>query len=982
MEAAVVGERVKRRRLTRWYSLEVFLAGALILVILSWEAIRSGSWLDSTNYYILAGAFLVSALAESVFIPLGAARRASTFTAGVHVAVLLLSPPWVAAWAVALASGVTTLFFERGRIVPALVSLGKQAIAVGLAGQAFWNLSGGGPLSLSHLPVALGVAVTYWCLSAMLTMLGVACRYPDQHGQHRTPTLDIVWWQAQMGAVGLGLALIYSVAGPLIFLLLPLVLLVHPSMLAARQNAMFMEVVGAAGEGRSVAERVAAIGEALIRFTGADSFSFLVEQPKNVDDWSRVVSVGQSEISRAAEIAVARRARSLERELVILDLRHERTDLDLPAQGALICIPVRSGGRWAGAIVLCFAEPLLARSEQLLPSVIAAAAQVGEAWADTEAQMPSAADQERRTEELNALQHASWTVGTREGEEGLLTRVMFECSALLNTESAIVYVRGERGGDLCLVMHSRGQKPVRLPVSDDSPTDGLCQNGEPTVADVRSYPSIARLFPDATGQLLAVPVQFQGHNLGVICNMGVLCLLGRSPETLFTRRDVALAQAFAVQAAVGLGNARWFADEEYRRQERQLLTDLSLSLLACVDSRHVFERVASLLQARFPDHQVTVSVKEGEDGDGRVSTIPSDLFHHGHADGPPRVDLWVMASGRPARCHDVRTERDLRPFHETSRSVLCLPVQRDGEVVGAICMESEEVGCYGDGEQQLLTVIAAQVSMALEKVDLLWKAKQAEAVYEMDRLKSEFIANLSHELRTPLTTLAGYAEMIAGWEFPPERIQEMAGVIHHESIQLGAMIDRMLDMSRIEAGRLHLDREPVPTHKLLSSVVQRYLSQGHTNVACRIRDALPEVYVDRDHISRVLNNLIDNALRYSPPDGMVEVLAERVGGEMRIAVRDQGVGIDRAHWERIFERFYRIKDHRTAAIRGTGLGLAICKHIVEAHGGRIWVESEVGRGSTFYFTLPVVAVGKSRDEESGSSEGSRELEACDSSSGR
>lgn len=234
-------------------------------------------------------------------------------------------------------------------------------------------------------------------------------------------------------------------------------------------------------------------------------------------------------------------------------------------------------------------------------------------------------------------------------------------------------------------------------------------------------------------------------------------------------------------------------------------------------------------------------------------------------------------------------------------------------------------------------------------------------VRRLETVRRDFISNVSHELRTPLASLRALTETLQnGALSDPEVGPRFLGRISTEVDALTQMAQELLDLSRIESGQVELTLALVPPKQILSSAADRMKMQTEhaglkLSVVCA--DDLPLVRADKARLEQVLVNLIHNAVKFTKPGGEIILEAEAVSGEVpyaegiRYAVRDSGVGIPTESLSRIFERFYRVDVSRTGS--GTGLGLSISKHIVEAHGGKIWAESEEGRGSVFYFEIPV-----------------------------
>jgi signal transduction histidine kinase len=248
----------------------------------------------------------------------------------------------------------------------------------------------------------------------------------------------------------------------------------------------------------------------------------------------------------------------------------------------------------------------------------------------------------------------------------------------------------------------------------------------------------------------------------------------------------------------------------------------------------------------------------------------------------------------------------------------------------------------------------------------LWLISDVTREREADRLKSEFISVVSHELRTPLTSILGYTELLMAREFAPADQHEFFKTIYNEASHLSQIVEDLLGISRLEAGKVKLNQWVVSMRQLIGEMtaqLSHHLTARH-RVVIHIPNQLPPAYIDRDKIKQVLSNLLINAAKYSPRGGEIalsvaEVDAEKLpedhpsGRFLLVAVRDQGIGIAPEDIQRIWERFYRVDNTNTRRIGGTGLGLSITKALVELHGGRIWVESQAGQGSTFFFTLPL-----------------------------
>jgi two-component system phosphate regulon sensor histidine kinase PhoR len=238
----------------------------------------------------------------------------------------------------------------------------------------------------------------------------------------------------------------------------------------------------------------------------------------------------------------------------------------------------------------------------------------------------------------------------------------------------------------------------------------------------------------------------------------------------------------------------------------------------------------------------------------------------------------------------------------------------------------------------------------------------------LERVRRDFVANVSHEFKTPLTAIQGFAETLLGGALEDQtNNRRFVEIIRTHAARLARLTDDLLELARIESGRIEIDRREVSiaeVAEVCAETTRPRIEHSDLQLELRIPEDLPHVSADPRRLREILQNLLDNATQYTPRGGRIWVearvttVAEAGKGAFSgvvVTVGDTGIGIPQSDQQRIFERFYRVDAARSREAGGTGLGLAITKHLVELHGGRIWVESEVGRGSQFHFSVPVAA---------------------------
>jgi len=341
---------------------------------------------------------------------------------------------------------------------------------------------------------------------------------------------------------------------------------------------------------------------------------------------------------------------------------------------------------------------------------------------------------------------------------------------------------------------------------------------------------------------------------------------------------------------------------------------------------------------------------------------------------PKEVAVWVVQHGEPLLIEDI--EKDGRFLKRNGKkyctnSLLSVPLKARGEVIGVLNVNNKkDKSIFNKRDLDIMVTLADEVSIAIQNNRLYEDLTSAnERLKDLDQLKTDFVANVSHELNTPLGISKYLLSIIekgtAGAVTDKQR--EYLVLIQSNIDRLTRLIDNLLNLSRLESGRFELKREPKALEDIVKEAVVTFRAQAASkfiNLKTSLPKGLPDVYIDHDRIVQVFVNLIANAMKFTPDKGRIIVSAQLLKKNrladnavldfVEVSVEDTGPGISAEDIDKLFVKFQRIPQKLDAAkVKGTGLGLAITKEIVEAHSGRIWIESEPGSGAKFFFTLPV-----------------------------
>jgi signal transduction histidine kinase len=469
---------------------------------------------------------------------------------------------------------------------------------------------------------------------------------------------------------------------------------------------------------------------------------------------------------------------------------------------------------------------------------------------------------------------------------------------------------------------------------------------------------------------LATPLLREGIPIGVI-------MIRRTEVRPFTEKQIALLKTFADQAVIAIENVRLFKELQERTrelvesvEEMKALSEVGQTVSSSLDLETVLETiVARAVELSGTDCGVIYEYDEtAQEFNLRASyRMEAEAVEALKA---ARIRLGEGATGQAASARapvqipdstqdTSRTVSRVRPVLNRLgyRSLLTVPILREQEIMGGLTVWRRQVGEFEPEVVNLLQTFATQSALAIHNARLFREIQEKGRLLELaSQYKSQFLASMSHELRTPMNAVLGYTRMLLMNVYGelPERVRDVHQRIDKSGRHLLGLINDVLDFSKIEAGQFTLTLNPYSIKDVIHAVVagmQSLASEKNLTLEVAVRD-LPAPSGDERRISQVLLNLVGNAIKFTDA-GAVRIEAEERDAELVVSVSDTGPGIPTADLEHIFEEFRQAEGSVAQRKGGTGLGLAIAKKIVEMHGGKIWVESEVGKGSTFTFTLPI-----------------------------
>ncbi len=496
-----------------------------------------------------------------------------------------------------------------------------------------------------------------------------------------------------------------------------------------------------------------------------------------------------------------------------------------------------------------------------------------------------------------------------------------------------------------------------LPVEFGMP-GWVITNQAPIIVDVESSPAFTpalegKLVAQGIHNLLIVPLKTSRGTIGSIC-------FGSMKNNEYDERDISIAQLLSLYVSVALDSMVKLDQTRKRLSQIELVNKVVSTLMTTLELDEMLTAAASIIQKNFNFFDVSIFLVNKELTELELVAHAGnfiDFLPHGYKQSiNTGIIGWVARHGEKILTNDVSKEPRYISFgYHNTNSELAIPIRIDGSIVGVLNIEDVKLNAFDETDATVLETLCDEIGGVIKNAKIFDEFRRMNTrLMEMDKLKSEFVGIVSHDFRTPLSSITLASRSLIKKEpfTTNESLKEYMTIIIDQTQKLSQLAEDTLSITKIESGQLSYYFKIVNVERLIKDAVALVRFSPRHNIEISVDPNVPYVKGDQNKLRQVVQNLISNAVKYSPKGGKVGVhVGDRSDEFVVFSVSDEGIGIATEHVDRLFKKFSRIETLETSDIKGSGLGLWICSEIVRAHGGKIWVESEVGKGSTFSFTL-------------------------------
>lgn len=633
--------------------------------------------------------------------------------------------------------------------------------------------------------------------------------------------------------------------------------------------------------------------------------------------------------------------------------------------------PLNAGGGTLGALVVAsYAHGVTFTDEQLKVF-----------WAIAD-QAATALDKARlfretqvRNRQMTTLYEISRELSTL-ALEPLLERIMHSAIDILEAEAGSLLLADDAGFlEFRVVVGGAGGDLIGVKLEPGTGIVGeVADTGDPVIindvkSDKRWFGGVAEETGFETHTLITVPLNIHDRVIGV------LQLINKRDGSIFSESDITMLLTFASQAAVAIENARLFeiTDAELRDRvdELSILQRIDRDLNRALAVERVIQ--ITLDWAKWKTHASAGAIAMLMPEDDNMTLLASFGYGGGYSKTDDESVLIpanegivgrVIRTGQPEIVANVHEDPDYVKAPDTDTfTQLTVPILRANRTIGVLVLESTVAGLFDQQDLGFITRLTEHATIAIDNARLFQEVQAA------NEAKTEFIRFVSHELKTPMTSIRGYTDLIASGQVGDvsEMQLQFLATIRSNVERMNRLVTDLTDVARMEAGVLQIDLAPIPFRSVVDETLrsaQAEIDERKQEISVDVPSDLPLVMADHTRMVQVLTNLVSNAYKYTPEGGEILVGASTMMAQpeeedeeprkmVHVWVRDTGIGISEEDLENLFGKFFRTEAGKNMAT-GTGLGLNITKNLVELHEGVIWVESTVGEGTTFHYTVPVV----------------------------
>lgn len=569
-------------------------------------------------------------------------------------------------------------------------------------------------------------------------------------------------------------------------------------------------------------------------------------------------------------------------------------------------------------------------------------------------------DDDRRFDELSALYRVASLSSLHGDPDAVMREVVSVMTEFLSARRVMLFTYDPFANSAELKVD--GDEDLRVLLPDEPLLERAVQTRAPELSNdiLRDSDGRSVLAERYSGrQMVAAPLVANEEVLGVLVGID-------SVRGAFAAPDLRLLAVVADRAALTIHNVQLIRALQRQIHELEGLQRLS-KLLTSADVENIIDESLRIVSDMVSCEKMAILLYD-EESEELVTHRPVFGMTDVEVEGlrvplrEPSLGATVFRTNTPLMSNDARSDGWVSPaFRDLldMESALVVPLSTGPRPIGVLMAINADRGHFDQQDLRFTSILGTRVAGVIE--GSLARQRERELMHQLreaDRTKTDFVSMLAHELRGPMTTVMGFGYTLRDQadSLPEDKKKEITGIIVRETERLARMVTDLLDVARMDSGTLSYELEPMELDELIESLLEVHSSLRSSHlIDVDIEEGLPKVLADRDRISQVLLNLITNATRYSPEQTSINVSARRRDDDDRevlVTVTDEGIGIAPRDKDRIFEKFSMLPKPGWIK-KGTGLGLFISKGIVDAHGGRLWVDSEPGSGSRFHFTLPI-----------------------------